>query len=162
MLQKWQKYLIQISFFISMLSGTYFFIMKYLMKSKGEFSVINHPWQNLMLKFHIFFSAVFVFALGSIVIPHIIYKISLPQKTAYKTGIIQIAIVIISIVSGYTLQLISHQSWIVPIAWFHIIISFVLVILFYLHQWIGKQNFQYIVLLMIVVIFFANIVVFVI
>jgi len=105
-----ESILLQVSTFLSGLSGIAFLVMKYLMKNDDPFSVLGHPWQPHMLAIHVLVSPLVVFALGLISREHILGGyLNGAGRRGRRSGASTILLAAPMILSGYFLQVVTGE-----------------------------------------------------
>ena len=112
--------------------------MKYMLEPVDEFSVLNHPLQQYMLKTHIVAASVMLFGLGMLTTVHILPYIRAGMRKGRRTGIISYYISFAMVLSGYLVQCFSSE----PLLWLtkaiHIATSLVFCLAFTWHQGIVR------------------------
>jgi hypothetical protein len=106
------------------------------------FSVVSSPWQTWMLKLHILIAPIFVFWTGWISITHTMNQLKRKTKRGRRTGLINIGLLIIAIISGYVIQIITHELGLTIMANMHLYISSGCFFLVLIHQSISKKKLK--------------------
>ena len=114
--------------------------MKYALSPIDEFSVINHPWQGIVLKVHIFFASFMVFALGYTTTMHALPYLKKKMQKVFKTGLSSLLMISPMIISGYLIQSFTHGSWVQASIIVHIITSIIFMITFMLHELLSHRE----------------------
>ena len=146
-----------ISCYIILFSGIILTSIEYLLPpAKNDFSIIKHPWEQIIQKIHIFFAPLFIFMLGHLVYQHAIPKFLSKDKHLKKTGTTLLLLVFPAIISGYLIQIIPNRFIINICIWIHIISSmaFTLILIYHLIKSL-KYTKKIAILMFIFIIFFA-------
>ena len=93
------------------ISGVVYFWMLYFLENDDEFSILNHPYQDIVRNWHIVLAPFLVFAVALIFNNHIIFKI----KSHYSgrgrlTGLLMCVLFPVMVLSAYLLQIASNDS----------------------------------------------------
>lgn len=112
-MSRWEGWLLKLSTLVVWGTGVVYFCMKYLMESNDPFSVVNHPWQPVMLDLHILSSPLLIFVLGIIISSHIAKKLRNNNKNNNKlagrrSGLIALLSFPLMVISGYLLQTMAN------------------------------------------------------
>jgi hypothetical protein len=118
-------------------SGIAYFWMKHLIVNDDPFSVVNHPWQPLMLALHVVTAPVLVFVTGLVLRSHMLKKLAAGERPNRRSGLSSMVTLPVMIVSGYLLQVVTNPlaSRIVLVA--HLASSAIFVIAYAAHQWVS-------------------------
>ena len=85
--------------------------MKYLLRGRDPFSVVNHPWQPHVLAAHVLTGPVVVFAIGLITREHIVGRFLDGRPARGRaSGIATILLAAPMIASGYLLQVTTDEA----------------------------------------------------
>ena len=103
------------------LTGLLFGWMKYLMSTDDPFAVVNHPWQPVVLKLHILFAPVLVFAIGLVFTQHIWRQWRSPHRAGRASGFVTMLTVAPMVFTGYLIQAIPGGSLLTWAVWAHIV-----------------------------------------
>jgi len=114
------KWLLWMSSIATALTGVVYFWMDRMLLPVDEFAIINHPLQPLVLKAHILVAPLLVFAIGVIAIDHIWKYFRGTIRRARRTGVSTMWPIAPMVLSGYLIQAITQEAWLVAIAWVHI------------------------------------------
>ena len=101
-------------------TGLVYWWMKDLLQPLDEFAVINHPLQPWMLKAHIVFAPLMVFAVGLIAADHIWKQYRRPVSSGRLSGVVSMWVLGPLIMTGYLIQVITHVGWLQALAWTHL------------------------------------------
>jgi len=95
---------LQLSLALTALTGIVFAAMKYLLESKDEFAVVNHPWQPFMLSAHVVIAPIALFVLGWTFSNHMLPKHRFGDDTGRRSGTSAMWLIVPMTLSGYLLQ----------------------------------------------------------
>jgi hypothetical protein len=130
----WERWLFHVSTIVLAVSGVAYFVMKYFIENDDPFSVVNHPWQPLMLSLHVVAAPVLVFVTGLIVQSHIRKKLDSGGRSNRSSGLASMVSLPVMIVSGYLLQVVSSPLAAQIVLVFHIGSSVVFLVTYIAHQ----------------------------
>jgi hypothetical protein len=133
MMTRGQVIALQLSFWLTTLTGAVFAYMRYAMKSEDPFAAANHPWQPTMLAAHVVVAPFLVFALGWIFGNHIwpaFVRNDVPHR---KSGIAAMAMIVPMTLSAYLLQIATSDALRQAMAAAHWISSALFVIAYVAH-----------------------------
>lgn len=107
---RFQVWWLHATVLLTAITGIVFAVMKYLMKSSDEFSVVNHPLQPHMLAAHVVLAPLLVFALGWTFSNHIWPKYRFGEPRSRKSGIASFVMFVPMTLSAYLLQISTNES----------------------------------------------------
>ncbi len=110
MMTRGQVLALQLSFWLTTLTGAVFAYMRYVMKSDDPFAVANHPWQPYMLAAHVVLAPVLLFALGWVFGNHIWPGFVRKEVPHRKSGVAAMAMIAPMTLSGYLLQIATSDA----------------------------------------------------
>ena len=117
------------------LTGFIYLWMKYRTKDPSlEFSVLNHPYQGIMLKAHILAAPLFIAVAGSLIFTHFLEKIKGQKTLGRNTGKTLFIMIVLMIISGVLIQVFTEESYLIAVRWIHIVSSSSFVLAFILHR----------------------------
>ncbi len=129
-----ERVLLQVSTWLTAVTGIAFLVMKYGMTSDDPFSVINHPWQPHMLALHLLVAPLLIFSLGLIMRDHILGWLRDDRmRRGRASGILTTLLAAPMIVSGYLMQILTDpgpRRW---LAWVHIVTGLLFTAVFLAH-----------------------------
>ncbi len=135
-MSRFESILLQVSTWMSALSGVAFLVMKHLMESDDPYSILGHPWQPHMLAAHILVGPAVIFALGLISRDHVVGRyVNGNGQGGRRSGASTILLAAPMIVSGYLLQVVTGETLRFVLVILHVISGLLFVILFLLHLW---------------------------
>jgi hypothetical protein len=105
----------------TLVTGTVYLWMKYLMVSEDPLAVVNHPWQPYVLKLHILVAPLLVFSLGVVALRHVWRHLKGKTRAGRRSGLITVMVLGPMIMTGYLIQAITHQGWLTAMAIAHIV-----------------------------------------
>jgi hypothetical protein len=121
MIPRFERILLLVSVVLAGGSGLVFAWMKHLMRSSDPFSVVNHPWQPLILSLHVLAAPVLLFALGLITRDHILGRAKDPRARRGRwSGILAAGVLLPMVGSGYTLQVLVDRGARDLMGWGHL------------------------------------------
>jgi hypothetical protein len=135
-----QLFWLHLSVALTTLTGIVFAVMKYLMTTADEFSVVNHPLQPHMLAAHVVIAPAMLFLLGWTFSNHILPKFRFGDGTNRRTGIASSALIIPMALSAYLLQVSTNETLREVMAWAHWISSAVFVLAYLIHLAAGRSK----------------------
>ncbi|HSR66788.1 MAG TPA: hypothetical protein VLU25_02510 [Acidobacteriota bacterium] len=91
-------------------TGLVYFWMKYLLENDDPFSLVNHPWQNLMLHGHVLLSPLLIFAFGVFFSGHVMRKLRNNRRQGRRSGLISLFTFPVMAISGYALQVLTSET----------------------------------------------------
>ena len=106
-------------------TGLGFLWVKYAMEPADPWAVINHPIEPWLLKSHILFAPLLVFAVGMIAVRHIWRHYRSGMEWGRKTGIISALSLAPMVFTGYLIQAVTEPSWLSFVAISHIVTSLI-------------------------------------
>ncbi|MDE0585579.1 MAG: hypothetical protein OSB63_03090 [Planctomycetota bacterium] len=117
------------------ISGVIYFWMLYFLENDDEFSILNHPYQDIVRNWHIILAPFLVFAVALIFNNHIIFKI----KSHYSgrgrlTGLLMCVLFPVMVLSAYLLQIASNDSMHTTFLYAHNLSSFLWIFVYLVHQ----------------------------
>lgn len=125
---------------LTAITGVVFAVMKYLLKSDDEFSVVNHPLQPHMLAAHVVIAPLLLFVLGWTFSNHMLPKLRFGDGTNRRTGLGAMVLIAPMTLSAYLLQVATNETLREGMAWAHWISSGVFLVAYLLHLIIGRSK----------------------
>lgn len=101
---------LHVTFAAVAITGTIFPFMKYFMKTDDPFAVANHPWQPYLLDVHVVFAPLLAFGLGLIFSNHVLPGLRGGSAPGRTSGYVAILTVAPMILSGYLMQVVTHEQ----------------------------------------------------
>ena len=131
---------LHLSVALTAITGVVFAVMKYLMKSDDEFSVVNHPWQPHMLAAHVVIAPALLFILGWVFSNHMLPKYRFGDRDKHRgTGIASMSLIVPMALSAYLLQVSTNETLREVMAWAHGITSALFLLAYLIHWIIGRS-----------------------
>ena len=124
---------------LTAITGVVFAVMKYLLQSDDEFSVVNHPLQPHMLAIHVVVAPAVLFILGWAFSNHMLPKWRFGDGRNKRTGLAAMWLIAPMALSGYLLQVSVNETLREVMAWAHGITSAIFVIAYVMHLVIGRS-----------------------
>ena len=137
-MSRFEKWFLLVATALTALTGVGLYGTKYLMTSADPFAVVNHPLQMWFLKTHILVTPLLVFALGLVTTRHIWRHLRNGVPWGRRSGITTGIVVIPMVVSGYLIQAVTHEKWLIVLAYGHIGVGVVFTLGAILHQLIAS------------------------
>ena len=133
-MSRFESTLLQVSTWVSALSGVAFLVMKHLMENDDPYSILGHPWQPHMLAAHVLVGPAVVFALGLISRDHVLGRyVNGGVQGGRRSGASTILLAAPMVVSGYLLQVVTGETLRFVLVILHVTSGLLFVILFLLH-----------------------------
>jgi hypothetical protein len=104
----------------TLVTGTVYLWMKYLLASEDPLAVVNHPWQPYLLKLHILVAPLLVFSIGVVALRHVWRHLNGKTPAGRRSGLITLVVLGPMIMTGYLIQAITHHGWLEAMAISHI------------------------------------------
>lgn len=114
-------------------TGLAYWWVKYFMEPTQPWAVINHPIQPWLLKTHIVVAPLLVFAVGMVALGHIWRHFRARVRWGRKTGLTAMLSLAPMVLTGYAIQVLTHEGWLRAMAWSHIGFGVVFLLGFVLH-----------------------------
>jgi hypothetical protein len=118
----------------TLVTGTVYLWMKYLMATEDPLAVVNHPWQPYLLKLHILVAPLLVFAIGVVALRHVWRHLKGKTRAGRRSGLITVVVLGPMIMSGYLIQAITHEGWLEAMAISHIVTGLIFGMGLLVHQ----------------------------
>ena len=124
---------------LTAITGIVFAVIKYLLKSDDEFSVVNHPLQPHMLAVHVVVAPAVLFILGWAFSNHMLPKWRFGDGQNQRTGLAAMWLIAPMALSAYLLQVATNETLREVMAWAHGITSAIFVAAYVTHLVIGRR-----------------------
>lgn len=106
-----QKWLLNVSVGLLVVSGTAFAIMKYLLVSSDPYSAVGHPLEPWALALHVLTGPLVIFAIGWIFREHIAgRRRGRNGRPSIGSGLVAAALLLPMVASGYLLQAVTGET----------------------------------------------------
>lgn len=129
-----ERWLLDISNLLVGGTGIAYAVMRYLMESPDEWSVVNHPWQPHLQHLHVVAAPLLVFACGLIWSRHVLPKLSASDPRGRTTGLALVVQLIPMVLSGYLIQVSVSEGWRTTWVWVHVVTSIVWILMTFAHR----------------------------
>lgn len=133
-----ERAVVGISTWLMALTGTAYFVMKYLMTSDDPFSAFHHPWQPHALTLHVLGGPIAVFGLGLIARGHVLERYRDGRRRGRGTGVSITALAAPMVVSGYLLQAVTNDTAKRLLVGVHVAAAASYTLLFAAHLWVSR------------------------
>jgi hypothetical protein len=105
---------------VTIATGLVYLWMKYLLETDDPLAVVNHPWQPFVLKLHIVVAPLLTFSIGVVTLRHVWRHLKAKMQEGRRSGLRTALALGPMIVTGYLIQVITHESWLNAMAISHI------------------------------------------
>ena len=145
MLEKWalepkfERWGFNAAFAAMTLSGTAYFVMKYLMATDDPFAVVNHPWEPTMLAVHVVAGPIAIALFSLAFRSHGLPKIWQATAVNRKSGLAASGVLVVLIASGYLNQVATDPSVLETSIWTHVGAAAIFVIAYAIHLAVGYR-----------------------
>jgi hypothetical protein len=135
-----ERWLHHVSSALVLLSGVAYGWMKYLVEPDPEsFSIVNHPWQPQALHLHVLAAPLFVLAVGMLLRMHVPTRWrSGARANGRRSGLSLLFVLAPMILSGYLLQVNTHEGLGKFLIVLHLVSSAVWAIAWGVHVFIAR------------------------
>lgn len=133
-----EKYSLHASIVAVTASGTAYGWMKYMLTSDDPFSVVNHPWQGIMLDAHVLSAPILLLVFGMLLRSHVLRHLS-GTPVNRRTGLVSLVTFALMAASGYLLQVTTSEDWSRAWLWLHIASGSFFVVAYLTHVLIGLR-----------------------
>lgn len=138
-MNRFEKWSVLSTSFLTAVTGIVYLWMKYFMEAADPWAVINHPLQPWLLKAHILVAPLLVFAVGSIAVRHVWRHIRTGVAFGRRSGLTTALSLAPMIITGYLIQAVTHESWLLAIAIAHIGTGLLYSLGVAVHAWISRK-----------------------
>lgn len=136
-----ERILLNLTTLLTAATGLVYAGMKYLVEPADPFSVVNHPWQPLLLSTHVLAAPLLLFGLGLITREHIIGKYrDLRTRKGRRTGILTALTLVPMVGSGYLLQVLTSRGGRDAAGVIHLASGIVFLVAYGLHLAAGARH----------------------
>ncbi|HXE56923.1 MAG TPA: hypothetical protein VNK43_02885, partial [Gemmatimonadales bacterium] len=115
--ERWSVYLTSI---VTTATGVVYYAMKHFLEPPEPWAVVNHPWQPWVLKAHIVAAPLLVFAIGLIALRHVWRHFQSRTPYGRRSGITLALMTGPMILTGYLIQVITHEGLLRAMALAHL------------------------------------------
>jgi hypothetical protein len=134
-----EKWSVLSTSFLTAVTGIVYLWMKYFMEPPEAWAVINHPLQPWVLKAHILVAPLLVFALGFIAVRHVWRHFITGVPFARRSGLTAALSLAPMIVTGYLIQAVTAEGWLLAIAIAHIVTGLLYSLGITGHAWFARK-----------------------
>ena len=111
MISRWEKIFLGLSVLLAAATGLTYAWMKFFMKTADPISVVNHPWQPVVLSAHVLAAPLLLFALGLIARDHILGRFRDPRSgKARPSGLLGVLAMVPMVATGYLTQVLTSAE----------------------------------------------------
>ena len=104
----WQKWSLNLLVLTNSVSGVAYLWMQYVLENTDPFSVINHPWQPIMLTVHVLSAPPLLMMFGIVFQSHVARKLKTSYLPNRRSGWCALIAFGIMVASGYLLQVLTN------------------------------------------------------
>jgi hypothetical protein len=108
---RWEAWLNYISNFVVGLTGLVYGFFLYFHEGADEFSRVTHPLQVVSQDLHVVTAPLLVFACGVILKTHVLERLGHRDPKKKFSGWMLLLAMVPMVVSGYLVQVITHEAW---------------------------------------------------
>lgn len=119
-MSRFEKWFVFLTSALIALTGAGYYWTKYLVESSDPWAAVNHPLEPWFLRTHILVAPLLVFALGLITTRHIWRHLRNGLRGGRRSGIVTALVVVPMVVTGYLLQVITHEGWLMLLGYGHL------------------------------------------
>ncbi len=130
---------LHLSIALTAITGLVFAVMKYLLESSDEFSVINHPLQPHMFAAHVVIAPLALLILGWTFSNHMLPKYRFGDGQNKRTGVTQMALILPMTLSAYLLQISTNETLREAMAIAHWVTSGVFTVSYIVHLFFRRK-----------------------
>lgn len=138
---KTYRYFFYTTMFISLISGTAFWLLRHYGFTEGDFGPESHFMQYPMLQLHGFAAFTMLMSLGAIFGSHIPKTWS--SKRSRTSGISILTSVSLSVLSAYSLYYLVGEDWHEVLGNGHAVVGLFSPVLLYVHIHFARKNSRY-------------------
>ena len=126
--------------FLVGVTGLVYGWMRYFAEPADEFSVVNHPLEPDLQRWHVLLAPLAVLSLGMILRTHVWHKLKANRKGRRPTGWALAAVAFPMILSGYAIQVTVDEAWRTAWIWIHGTTGVVWILAYLAHQRFKKKR----------------------
>jgi len=115
-------------------TGAVYAWMKYVLTSDDPYAVVHHPLQPWMLKLHILFAPVLVFAIGLVFTQHIWKRWRTGGSAGRRSGLTTLLTALPMVASGYLIQTVTGGPLLTGLIVVHLAAGTVYAVFFFAHH----------------------------
>ena len=136
----WERWAFNTFHGVVAVTGSVYFVMKYLMATDDPFAVVNHPWEPAMLKVHILAAPVFVALFGMLFRSHVYRKVRTNRRPMRTSGWVSIIGFGVMALSGYVVSVAAASDAAGLFIWIHITSSVTFAVGYTIHIVLGLDS----------------------
>ena len=131
---RFERWSVWVTTFLVAVTGVVLAWMTYLLEPLEPWAVVHHPLQPLVLKLHIVTAPLLVFAIGMIALRHVWRHFRSGTPRGRRSGITAALTAVPMVVTGYLVQVITNERWLLAVALVHLAFGLVYVGGLLIHQ----------------------------
>ncbi len=140
MIRRFELWFLSLATLAAGMTGLVLFYMKEMLEPVDPFSVVNHPWQPLVLKAHLVAVPMLVFAVGLIFSSHAAERYRTGRSTGRRSGAGLLALFAPLVLSGVGVQVLTHEAWQRGAVWLHVATGACYLMFFLVHRLRGMRG----------------------
>lgn len=130
-LERWSVW---IASALTFLTGVGYMWTKYFVESGDPWAAVNHPLEPWFLRAHVVTAPLLVFVLGVIASRHVWRHFRSGTPSGRRSGVLVALAVVPMVLTGYVIQVVTHQGWLRALAISHIGVGFLYALGLVLHE----------------------------
>lgn len=142
MIRRGEMWLLVLATLVAGGTGIVLYIMKEWLEPADPFSVVNHPWQPMVLKAHLVAVPFLIFAVGLIFSTHAAHRFRSGGAGGRRSGIGLLALFIPLVLSGVAVQILVDESWRRGAVWVHLLAGAAYLGFFMVHRMTAAWDFS--------------------
>lgn len=139
-MKPFERWSVWVTSFLTVATGTGYFVTKYLLSSPDPYAIVNHPLQPIFLKLHVVTSPLLLFALGLIAVRHVWRHFRSGVRWSRKSGMVTALSIVPMVLTGYLIQVLTSAGWIRAMAISHVVFGFLFAVGFGAHSWVIRRR----------------------
>ena len=136
----WERWAFNALHVVVAVTGVMYFVMEKMMTPVDDpftFTVVNHPWQPVMLSSHVLAAPFFVAFFGMLFRSHTVKKLQSPSAKNRRSGWVSLLSFSAMAVTGYLMQVATSLTWVSVFMWTHVVTSCLFLVGYTVHLAIG-------------------------
>lgn len=133
----WERWAFHVFHLLVSVSGTAYFVMKWLLETDDPFALVNHAWQPAMLAAHVVAAPFLVASFGMVFRSHAARKVAVSEPKHRRSGWVSLLGFAVMAVSGYLIQVGTAPCFLSAAIWVHVASSAVFVAGYAVHLVLG-------------------------
>lgn len=134
MILRFERWFLSLSTLAAGSTGLVLYYMKDWLEPLDPFSVVNHPWQPLVLKAHLLAVPMLIFAVGLIFSSHAAERYRSGRPQGRRSGVGLLVLFMPLVLSGVGVQIFTDVAWQRGAVWLHLVAGFGYLLFFLVHR----------------------------